>query len=102
MKRRKTGWHGNKETERGTNVSMALSVSATGQSIPPFYLFPRLKMKETYMTHASQGSVGIANGCGWMTSNEFENYMEHFIKHTGARKGSPTLLLLGMVVTFIC
>lgn len=80
--------------ERGTNVTMALSVSATGQSIPPFYLFPRQKMKEVFMTHASHGAVGIANGSGWMTSEEFSKYMQHFIKHTGANAESPSLLLL--------
>ncbi|XP_055318375.1 uncharacterized protein LOC129576771 [Sitodiplosis mosellana] len=80
--------------ERGTNVSMALSVSAMGQSIPPYFLFPRKNMKEIYMTHAGQGAVGIANGCGWMTSDEFSKYMDHFITHSGARKGLPTLLLL--------
>lgn len=80
--------------ERGTNVSMALSVSATGQSIPAFFLFPKKNMMGTYMTHAGQGAVGFANGCGWMTSNEFALYMEHFIKHSGARAGSPTLLIL--------
>ncbi|XP_055307689.1 uncharacterized protein LOC129571845 [Sitodiplosis mosellana] len=80
--------------QRGSNVSMALSVSAVGQSIPPYFLFPRKNMKETYMTHAGQGAVGIANGCGWMTSDEFTKYMDHFITHSGARKGLPTLLLL--------
>lgn len=81
-------------TERGTNVSMALFVSATDLSIPPFFLFPRKNMKEVYMTHASHGAIGIANGCGWMTSIEFTKYMDFFIKHTNANAGSPTLLLL--------
>ncbi|XP_054729343.1 uncharacterized protein LOC129238338 [Anastrepha obliqua] len=80
--------------ERGTNVTLALSVSATGQSIPPFYLFPRNNMKEVYMTHATLGAVGFANGSRWMTSEDFIRYMQHFIKHTGANADSPTLLLL--------
>lgn len=80
--------------ERGTNVSMALSVNATGASIPPFFIFPRNKMKAVYMTHASHGADAVANGSGWMTSEVFKKYMEHFIKYSGARAGSPTLLLL--------
>ncbi|XP_055308978.1 uncharacterized protein LOC129572890, partial [Sitodiplosis mosellana] len=80
--------------ERGTNVSMALSISASGQTIPAFYLFPRKKMSATYMTHASSDAVGFANGSGYMTSAEFNTYMDHFIKFSGAQKGSPTLLLL--------
>lgn len=80
--------------ERGTNVSLALAVSANGQSIPPFYLFPRSNMKESYMTHASYGAVGVANGSGYMNSDVFPQFMRHFIKHTGANADSPTLLLL--------
>ncbi|XP_039969931.1 uncharacterized protein LOC120781765 [Bactrocera tryoni] len=56
--------------EKGTNVSLALAVSASGQSIPPFFLFPRVNMKEIFMTHASHGA------------------------HTGANTDSPTMLLL--------
>lgn len=80
--------------ERGTNVSMALAVNATGASIPPFFIFPRNKTKAVYMTHASHGADAVANGSGWMTSEVFLKYMEHFIKYSGARAGSPTLLLL--------
>lgn len=80
--------------ERETNVSMALAVSATGQSIPHFFIFPRKNTKEVCMTHSTQGSIGIANGSGWMTSEDFFKYMDHFIKHSGAIQDLPTLLLL--------
>ncbi|XP_049302937.1 uncharacterized protein LOC125776096 [Bactrocera dorsalis] len=80
--------------EKGTNVSLALAVSASGQSIPPFFLFPRVNMKEIFMTHASHGAVGVANGSGYMNSDVFPQFMRHFIKHTGANADSPTMLLL--------
>ncbi|XP_049309910.1 uncharacterized protein LOC125777870 [Bactrocera dorsalis] len=80
--------------EKGTNVSLALAVSASGQSIPPFFLFPRVKMKEIFMTHASHGAVGVANGYGYMNSDVFPQFMRHFIKHTVANADSPTMLLL--------
>ncbi|XP_050330009.1 uncharacterized protein LOC126759319 [Bactrocera neohumeralis] len=80
--------------EKGTNVFLALAVSASGQSIPPFFLFPRVNMKEIFMTHASHGAVGIANGSGYMNSDVFPQFMRHFIKHTGANADSPTMLLL--------
>ena len=87
--------------ERGTNVSVALAVSATGQSIPPFYIFPRKNWKESYMTHAGHGSVGVANKSGYMTSDEFPTFMRHFIKHTGANADVPTLLLLDNFVAHL-
>ncbi|XP_039969002.1 uncharacterized protein LOC120780824 [Bactrocera tryoni] len=77
--------------EKGTNVSLALAVSASGQSIPPFFLFPRVNMKEIFMTHASHGAVGVANGSGYMNSDVFPQFMRHFIKHTGANADSPTI-----------
>ncbi|XP_050338227.1 uncharacterized protein LOC126764602 [Bactrocera neohumeralis] len=80
--------------EKGTNVSLALAVSASGQSIPPFFLFPRVNMKEIFMTHASHGAVGVANGSGYMNSDVFPQFMRHFIKHTGANADLPTMLLL--------
>lgn len=58
------------------------AVNAKGQSIPPFF------------AHASHGAIGIANGNGWMTAEEFLKYLEHFIKHCGANAAAPTLLLL--------
>ncbi|XP_039947759.1 uncharacterized protein LOC120766387 [Bactrocera tryoni] len=80
--------------EKGTNVSLALAVSASGQSIPPFFLFPRVNIKEIFMTHASHGAVGVANGSGYMNSDVFPQFMRHFIKHTGANADSSTMLLL--------
>lgn len=80
--------------ERGTTVSVAVAVSASGQFIPPMYIFPRSNMKQTYLTHAAPGTVGYANGGGWMTAEYFVKFMNHFIQHSGAKKGSPTLLLL--------
>lgn len=80
--------------ERGTTVTMALAINATGQSIPPFYIFPRKNMQRVFMNNASPGSIGVATESGWMTAVEFVKYMEHFIKHTNASKESPILLVL--------
>lgn len=80
--------------ERGTNVTMALAVSASGQFIPPFYIFPRKNMRSNFLDNASAGSVGYANESGWMTASEFVKYMQHFIKYSNASKDAPSLLLL--------
>lgn len=42
--------------ERGTVVTMALTVSASGNSVPPFYLFPRKNMQATFMDNVSPGT----------------------------------------------
>jgi len=54
------------------------------------------------MTHASHGAVGIANGSGWMTSQEFIKYMNYFIKHTGANGSfTNTLVVRQPPITFV-
>ncbi|XP_055308969.1 uncharacterized protein LOC129572878 [Sitodiplosis mosellana] len=80
--------------ERGTNVSLALAANAYGNTVPAFFIFPKAYMREIYLTHAGHGATGDANGSGYMTSDTFVKWMKHFIVHSGAKKGSPTLLLL--------
>lgn len=80
--------------ERGTNVTMALAVNAMGNSIPPVFLFPRKIMRDYFMDNAPLLSIGFANSSGWMQKEEFIKYMHHFIKHSHAKKGTHTLLLL--------
>lgn len=79
--------------ERGTSVSMALTVNAAGNSIPPMFLFPYKKMQSCFMDNATPGSIGFANG-GWMTQEIFVKYMEHFLQHSHSTLDNPTLLLL--------
>ncbi|XP_018407563.1 PREDICTED: uncharacterized protein LOC108783490 [Cyphomyrmex costatus] len=45
--------------ERGTMITMALTVNAAGNSIPPFFLFPRKKMQTTFLDNVSFGTVAI-------------------------------------------
>lgn len=80
--------------EKGTNVTMCLAVNAAGESIPPFYLFPRKNMQRYFMDNATPGSVGYANGSGWMDTEHFIKYFNHFIQHTLASKDNPLLLIM--------
>lgn len=80
--------------ERGTNVSVAVAVDVVGNKIPPFFIFPRKKIQSHYLLNASAGSKAFGNDSGWMTKNEFDKWMDHFIEHANCRKGVPTLLLL--------
>lgn len=87
--------------ERGVNIIMAIAVNAIGRMIPPFFLFPRKIMREYYMHNAPPLSVGYANGSGWMQRDEFLKFMHHFIRHSNAKKGTNTLLLLDNHISHI-
>lgn len=80
--------------ERGTMVTMALTVSADGNSIPPFFLFPRKNMQFFFLDNVSSGTVGFAKGSGWMCQPEFARYIRHFIKFVKSSIHSPVLLLM--------
>lgn len=80
--------------ERGTLVTLALAVSATGNSIPPFFIFPRVHFRDHFLNSAPVGSTGDANPSGWMNSEHFLKFTKHFVSHTKSSKERPTLLLL--------
>ncbi|KAB0802688.1 hypothetical protein PPYR_04874 [Photinus pyralis] len=66
--------------ERGTLVTLALEVSASGNAIPPMFVFPRC--------------IGTANKSGWMIQEHFIIFLKHFIKHSRCSKERPVLLIL--------
>ncbi|XP_043465707.1 uncharacterized protein LOC122500710 isoform X2 [Leptopilina heterotoma] len=80
--------------ERGQLVTIALAVSATGSSIPPFFIFPRVRFQPRFLDGASPGSTGTANISGWMNADSFLMFLQHFQSCIGASKDQPKLLLL--------
>ena len=73
--------------ERGTMVKMALSFSATGNSIPPFFLFPRKRKETSFLDSVFQ----------WIWVNmpvEFVRCIRYFIENVKPSVDSPVLLLL--------
>lgn len=80
--------------ERGQHVTMALAVSAGGTCIPPYFVFPRARFQNHFLNGASEGSDGSANPSGWMNSEIFVKYLEHFVRHSECTIDSPVLLLL--------
>lgn len=80
--------------ERGSMMTLAFAVSASGNKIPAFYLIPRKNMSTTFRTFVTREVVTIANESGWMTQKEFLLWIDHFIKYSGASKSNPQLLLL--------
>jgi hypothetical protein len=81
-------------TESGSVVTMALAASASGNSIPPFFVFPRENYRGYFTANGPEGSTGSVNQSGWITGDDFLLFMEHFIKHTRGTKDRPELLLL--------
>ncbi|XP_030758031.1 uncharacterized protein LOC115883762 [Sitophilus oryzae] len=80
--------------ERGKNTTLLASVSATGTFIPPFMVFPRVRMNPSLLGAAFPGTVGFSAPSGWMDAGLFVKFLQHFIDCTKTTKESPSLLIL--------
>ncbi|KAI3361679.1 hypothetical protein L3Q82_001945 [Scortum barcoo] len=80
--------------ERGELVTVACAVNATGNAIPPMFVFPRVRFKEQFLNGSPAGSVGYSTRSGWMNEEAFIVFMEHFIRQTNCSTDHPVLLIL--------
>lgn len=80
--------------ERGTLITLCCTINAIGNSIPPFYIFPRVNFRPYMLSGAPVGSDGAAYTSGWMTVQNFVLYLKHFIKYVKPSKTSPVAILL--------
>ena len=80
--------------ERGTLVTVACAASASGNTIPPFFVFPRVHFKEFLLDQAPPGSAGASNKSGWMQEESFFTFLKHFVHHARCSKERPSVLLL--------
>lgn len=79
--------------ERGTLVTLTVAVFASGNSIPPIFIFPKVNFRNHFIRDDPVGSVGDANPSGWMKEH-FIKFVNHFIHHVRCSKERPVLLLL--------
>lgn len=80
--------------ERGELVTLCGIICASGIALPPVYIFPRKIFRETMMNGAPEGSLGLANASGWMTSVNFLKVLEHFVKHVNPSKENEVILTM--------
>ncbi|XP_043468651.1 uncharacterized protein LOC122502578 [Leptopilina heterotoma] len=81
-------------SEKGTLVTLAFTVNAVGNVLPPMFVFPRVRFRDHFIKDAPLGSVGVANTSGWMQDDNFLEFLKHFQKHTHASKENKVLLVL--------
>lgn len=81
--------------ERGQLITMCAIVNATGNTVPPVFIFPRARFHEAMINGAPPGSVGYANSpkSGWMTGPLFLKVLQHIKKFTRCSPDDRILLL---------
>ncbi|XP_055903267.1 uncharacterized protein LOC129939315 [Eupeodes corollae] len=79
--------------ERGQFVTMLGFINASGGTVPPVFVFPRVHFKEFMLQGGPKGSLGLANPSGWITEESFYKAMIHFIKYVKPSEENPCLIL---------
>ena len=80
--------------ERGELVTVCVIVSASGQTLPPAFVFPRKNFKEFMMHGSPEGSLGLVDSSGWMTVANFIKVMKHFITNARPSKDHQVVLIM--------
>jgi len=78
--------------ERGELVTVACAVNATRNAIPPMFIFPCVRFKESFMNGSPVGSIGHSTKSGWMNEEAITVFLEHFIRHTNCSIDHPLIL----------
>ena len=67
--------------EQGTLITVGGTISASGNSIPPHFIFPRVKFQRHFLNGTPPGSKEGANSSRWMTEEHFLDFLKHFVDH---------------------
>ena len=67
--------------ERGTLITVGGTISTSENSIPPHFIFFRVKFQRHFPNGAPPGSKEGANSSRWMTEEHFLDFLKHFVEH---------------------
>ncbi|KAJ8952593.1 hypothetical protein NQ318_004140 [Aromia moschata] len=80
--------------ERGVNVTIVASMSASGNFLAPAFIFPRKRIKPELMDNAPNGSPAFSQDKGWMDRDIFLQFIKYFVQQTRPSKERPILIVL--------
>lgn len=69
-------------------------MSAGGTFVPPMIIFPRKNMMDALMKEAPPGALGRCHPSGWIQTELFNEWFNHFIQKTHPSEEDPILLIL--------
>ena len=80
--------------ERGQLVTGSCALNATGNSVPPIFIFQRVNYRDHFINGAPIRSTGMFHPSGWMTSEGFRTFMTYFAAHVRPSRDDNVLMLL--------
>ncbi|XP_045198321.2 uncharacterized protein LOC123552643 [Mercenaria mercenaria] len=75
-------------------VTLCVAVSASGNTVPRFLVYPRVNLRDHFPTGAPTDSEGTAPLSGWMTKDNFLLFLKNCVQHVKSTKDRPVLILL--------
>ncbi|KAK9679096.1 DDE superfamily endonuclease [Popillia japonica] len=80
--------------ERGSLVTLVLCMNAAGNFVPPMFIFPRKKSSELLKKGAPAGSLFAFHPSGWIQTELFTKWFDHFVEKAKPSATKPILLTL--------
>jgi len=80
--------------ERGQLVSVVCCMSAAGNYVPPAMIFPRVRMNEELFRDVPVGTLPLVSESGYMNSDLFMKWLQHFKNNVFPTAENPVLLIL--------
>jgi len=80
--------------ERGNLITAITCMNATGTYVPPLIMFPKKNMKQELMDGAPAGSISACHPSGWIQTDIFTKWFDHFVHFVKPSAGYPVLLIV--------
>ncbi|XP_044757612.1 MFS-type transporter clz9-like [Coccinella septempunctata] len=87
--------------ERGTLTTVLFFISASGGTIPPVFIFPRVYFKDNMLKGAPVGAKGMPNPSGWMTEEIFVESLKHFSNRVQPTADKKALIIMDNHATHV-
>lgn len=80
--------------ERGINTTLVCCCNASGTYVPPMFIFKRQRMHPALKNGAFPGSIVESSESGYINTDLFVKWLNHFIKFVKPSKNEKCVLLL--------
>lgn len=80
--------------ERGITTTVVCAFNASGNYVPPFFIFKRKRMNEQLLRGSNTGMIAAVSDSGWINEKLFIDWLHHFIDHVKPTVEEPILLIL--------
>ena len=74
-------------------------MNGAGNYVPPMMIFKRRRMNQLLLRGSPPGTVGAVSDNGWVTSDLFLQWLEHFITFVKPTKEQKVILLIDGLVS---